>query len=36
MERYNAFVEWNVDLRLKLAGGTPEKQVESWMRNLHT
>lgn len=34
MERYNAFVEWDVDLRLRLAGGKPNKQVESWMRNL--
>lgn len=35
MERYNAFVEWDVDLRVKLAGGNPDKQVESWMRDLH-
>lgn len=36
MERYNAFVEWDVDLRVRLAGGKPNKQVESWMRNLHS
>jgi hypothetical protein len=35
MERYNAFVEWDADLRVRLAGGKPDKQVESWMRNIH-
>lgn len=35
IERYTAFVEWDTDLRVRLAGGTPEKQVESWMRDLH-
>lgn len=35
MERYNAFVEWDVDLRARLAGGKPDKQVESWMRDIH-
>ena len=35
MERYSAYVEWDVDLRVKLAGGKPEKQVETWMRNLY-
>ena len=36
MERYTSYVEWDADLRLRLAGGKPEKQVEPWMRNLHT
>lgn len=35
MERYSAFVEQDVDMRVKLAGGKPDKQVESWMRDLH-
>ena len=35
IERYSAFVEWNVDLRVRLAGGKPDKQVESWMRDIH-
>lgn len=35
MERYNAYIEWDVDLRVKLAGGKPDKPVESWMRDLH-
>lgn len=36
MERYTAFVEWDTDLRVRLAGGKPDKTVESWMRDLHT
>ena len=36
MERYTSYVEWDADLRLRLQGGKPEKQVEPWMRNLHT
>ena len=35
MERYSAFVEWDVDLRVRLAGGKPDKPVESWMRDIH-
>lgn len=35
MERYNAFLEWDVDQRVRLAGGKPEKNVESWMRDLY-
>ena len=35
MERYNAFIEWDVDLRGRLAGGKPDKPVESWMRDIH-
>ena len=36
VERYNAYVEWDTDLRVRLAGGKPDKQVESWMRNLYS
>lgn len=35
MERYTNFVEWDTDLRVRLAGGKPDKQVESWMKELH-
>lgn len=35
MERYTSFVEWDTDLKVKLAGGKPDKQVESWMKELH-
>lgn len=36
MGRYTAYMEWDADMRVRLAGGKPEKQVESWMRNLHS
>lgn len=36
MERFTAFIEWDTDLRVRLAGGKPEKTVESWMRDLYT
>ena len=36
MERYEAFIEQDIDLRLRLAGAKPEKQVESWMKELHS
>lgn len=36
VERYSAYVEWDTDLRVRLAGGKPDKQVESWMRNLYS
>lgn len=35
MERYTAYVEWDTDLRVRLAGGKPDRQVESWMRDMH-
>lgn len=35
MERYSAFVEWDTDLKVRLAGGKPDNKVESWMRELH-
>ncbi len=33
--RYTSFVEWDTDMRLRLAGGKPDKTVESWMRDMH-
>lgn len=35
VDRYSAYIEWDVDLRARLAGGKPDKTVESWMRDLH-
>lgn len=35
IERYTASVEWNTDLQVRLAGGKPDKTVETWMRDLH-
>lgn len=35
IERYTALVEWDTDLKVRLAGGKPDKTVESWMRDMH-
>lgn len=35
MERYTSLVEWDTDMKVRLAGGKPEKTVESWMRDIH-
>lgn len=36
IERYNSYLDWNIDLQIRLAGGTPDKTAESWMRELHS
>lgn len=36
MERYDKFIQWDIDLRVRLAGGSPEKQAESWMQDLYS
>lgn len=36
IERYTAKLEWEIDLKVRLAGGKPDKEVESWMRELHS
>lgn len=36
IERYSAYVEWDVDQKLRLAGGKPEKTVDNWMRDLYS
>lgn len=36
MERYTGWVEWDTDLQIRLAGGSPDKSPESWMRDLHS
>ena len=36
MDRYNAKVEWDIDLQVRMTGTKPEKQVESWMKEMHT
>lgn len=36
MERYTAFLEWETDKQVRLAGGEPDKPVDNWMRDLHS
>ena len=35
IERYNLFVNWDIDLRARLAGAKPENQAEDWMKVIH-
>ena len=35
VERYMLYVNWDLDVRTRLAGGKPESQVENWMKNIH-
>lgn len=35
VERYSLYINWDIDLRVRLAGGNPNEQVDDWMKNLH-
>jgi hypothetical protein len=35
MERYGLFINWDIDMKSRLAGGKPDKPAENWMRNIH-
>ena len=35
MERYTLYINWDIDIRSRLAGAKPESQPENWMKNIH-
>lgn len=35
VERYGLYVNWDIDIRSRLAGGKPDKAPENWMKNIH-
>lgn len=35
VERYTLYLNWDLDIRQRLAGGTPDKPAEDWMKNIH-
>ena len=35
MERYSLYINWDIDLKSRLAGGKPDKPAENWMKNIH-
>lgn len=35
MERYTLYVNYDTDLRVRLAGGDPKTEVENWMKPIH-
>jgi hypothetical protein len=35
VERYMLYINWDLDVRSRLAGGKPDSQPDNWMKNLH-
>lgn len=35
IERYGLYIDWDIDLRSRLAGGKPDKHPENWMKGIH-
>lgn len=35
IERYMLYVNWDMDIRCRLAGGSPDSQPDNWMKNIH-
>ena len=34
-ERYMLYINWDMDIRTRLAGGKPDSQPENWMKSIH-
>ena len=35
IERYMLYVNWDLDIQCRLAGGKPDSQSDNWMKNIH-
>jgi hypothetical protein len=35
VERYTLYLNWDLDVKSRLAGGKPDKPAENWMKNIH-
>ena len=35
VERYMLYVNWDIDIRCRLAGGKPDSPVDNWMKTIH-
>lgn len=35
IERYTLYINWDMDIRSRLAGGKPETKPDNWMKNIH-
>ena len=35
VERYMLYINWDMDIRSRLAGATPDGQPDNWMKNIH-
>lgn len=35
IERYSLYMNWDIDIRSRLAGAKPDQQPDDWMKNIH-
>ena len=35
MERFILYINWDLDIKTRLAGGKPDSQPDNWMKNIH-
>ena len=35
VERYQLYINWDIDIRSRLAGAKPDDRPENWMKNIH-
>ena len=35
MERYTLYINWDIDIRSRMAGAKGDKPIEDWMKNIH-
>ena len=35
VERYQLYINWDIDIRSRMAGAKPDSQPENWMKNIH-
>ena len=35
IERYSLYINWDIDIRSRLAGGKPDSKPDNWMKNIH-
>ena len=35
VERYSLYTTWNIDIKVRLAGGKSDKEPDNWMKNIH-
>lgn len=35
IERYNLYINWDIDIRSRLAGGKPDQKPDNWMKSIH-
>lgn len=35
MERYSLFINWDIDIKSRMAGASSDSEIEDWMKNIH-